>query len=83
MPLFLVNHELRRSRECYLDLWETLARQSALHVMESSWMMRANGSPITLLETLRPLVGSEDRLLVVQVSDALAWANPMVDPAAI
>lgn len=81
MALFMVSHELRRPRESYGELWDTLDQQAALQVMPSSWLVRTAGSPTRLLDLLLPLVGQDDRLLIAQVADALAWANPMTDPS--
>lgn len=81
MALFVINHELRQPPDRYAGLWSALEKRAALQVLESSWLIRATTSPTMLLDSLLPLVGQDDRLLVIQVSEGLAWANPMADPS--
>jgi hypothetical protein len=81
MPLYLLTCELTRGREAYAALREALEGHGALQIFESAWLFRSPRSVITLLEEFRGHTRAGDRLLVAQLQDAFAWANPMGDPA--
>jgi hypothetical protein len=83
MPLFLLTCELTHGRETYAALREALEGHAALQVFESAWLFRSPLSVITLLGEFRGHTHTGDRLLVTQMHDSFAWANPMGDPAEI
>ena len=80
MSLFLITHELSRPQTEYPALWDRLGRDEAVQVLASGWMLRSPRSAVQLLEELRTLLTPDDRLMVVELSQAYAWMNPMADP---
>jgi hypothetical protein len=83
MPLYLISHELTRPRAEYAAFWEALGRDEATQVLDSAWILRSPRTAIHLLQQFRRLIKPEDRLLVVELSQAYAWSNPMADPCEV
>ncbi|MDE3153693.1 MAG: hypothetical protein KGN76_01250 [Acidobacteriota bacterium] len=81
MALFLITHELARPREEYAALWKRLSADQAVQVLASSWLVRSPRSAVQLLQDLSDLLDEHDRLMVVELSQAYAWRNPIADPA--
>ncbi|MGQ0526029.1 MAG: hypothetical protein ACT4P8_20480 [Betaproteobacteria bacterium] len=72
MDLYLICYDLRNMRD-YQPLWTELARLGAKRGLESNWWLEMSGvSAKSLREHFRRYIDSDDRLLVLKVSD---WAG--------
>lgn len=77
--LYMVSYDLRKPGQDYKSLIDELERLGGKKVLKSEWALRQNNTSASdLRDHLRQFIDSNDRLLVVAVSDWAAW-NAMID----
>jgi len=86
MKLFLVTFNLLDSGD-YASLVTRLASMHAVRILENQWAVLSQESARTLKDTLRGLIGEQDRIVVTQVGPewasrrALANLGDLIEPA--
>lgn len=80
--MFLVSYDLVHPGRDYPTLYEVLRGLDGAQVLESVWVCFFSGSAADLLEHLRSVVDTNDRLLVVDISNSaipISAYRPMIE----
>jgi hypothetical protein len=77
MKTLLVGYDLNKPGQNYADLEAKIKSCGAWwHNLDSTWLIRANMTPVELREALKPYLDASDELLVIDVTaDAAAWTG--------
>ena len=76
MALFVVTYDLRQKDwPDYTKLIDKLKQMSSVKYQESSWFVDQNRTAQQVLETLKPYVHEDDRLMVVEFTKRPAWTK--------
>ena len=77
MKTLMVGYDLNKAGQNYDDLIKRLKQYDKWwHSLDSTWLIRTEDSHITVRDTLKQLVDTNDELLVVDVTgDAAAWTG--------
>lgn len=83
---YLITFELtdRARREPALSA--VLRDMGAVALTPSAWLMASDWNACAIVEQLRPIVGVDDRLLVLEIGDDIAALNlehPLLDAATV
>lgn len=72
----VVSYDLNRPGQQYPPIIERLRALGARRIQFSQWMLRSNMTAQQLRDDLRRHIDANDRLLVVDVTNApMAWSN--------
>jgi hypothetical protein len=75
MGTFMVGYDLKKPGQDYKDLIAKLkSYPNWWHYLDSTWLVVANTSVVTIRDELRDLMDSNDCLLVIEVTGD-AWAS--------
>lgn len=83
---YLITFELTDRKRREPALAAVLRDMGAVALTASAWLMTSDWNACAILEQLRPIVGEDDRLLVVEISEDVAALNlehPLLDGAAL
>jgi hypothetical protein len=77
MRTFLVGYDLNRPGQDYAALIAKLKSYGTYwHYLDSTWLIRAEGSAVDIRDALMSLIDATDELIVVDVTgDAAAWVG--------
>jgi CRISPR/Cas system-associated endoribonuclease Cas2 len=74
MALYLVSYDLHVSRD-YRRVIGLLERSGAVKVLESTWLLNAQGPAASIRDELRLQVDADDSLFVVELKPGSEWAG--------
>lgn len=76
MRIHLVSYDLSRPGQDYPAIVSRLVQLGAKRVLYSQWMLKNAMTPVQLADDLRRFLDANDRILVVDVTNApMAWYN--------
>jgi len=77
MNTLLISYDLNRPHQDYPKLLNKLKSYGTRwHHLDSLWIIKTNESAKDMRDTLKPLIDSDDELLVVNITDdAAAWSG--------
>ncbi|MBT3170412.1 MAG: hypothetical protein HOM52_15400 [Rhodospirillaceae bacterium] len=80
MANYFVTYDLNGSRPTHRDMDEHLSKLGSLRgrVLESVWYINYPGSATQLRDQIKPILGVEDLLLVIEAKNA-AWTSLLVE----
>jgi CRISPR/Cas system-associated endoribonuclease Cas2 len=74
MALFVVCYDLIKTTD-YSNLIDALENMDSVHTQESVWYVSRLGSARNLLDTLKPHIHEDDRLMVVEFRKRPVWTK--------
>lgn len=74
MAIFSVNYDLYFPKE-YKEFYDALESYPHAHVMDSCWLIEAQGDAKSIRDTLMPHLNSNDSLFVARISEDWAGAG--------
>jgi len=76
MASYLIGYDLNKTGQDYAALIDTIkGLGSWWHCLDSTWIIKHDGSSTVIRDTLKPHIDSNDELLVVKLTGEGAWAG--------
>src|SRR5665213_1103208 len=72
MKPYLIRYDLDKPGQNYSGLITKLQGAGAIRVLKSQWALKTSLVPTQIRDALRPLIDSNDRLLIIEIAD---WAS--------
>lgn len=82
MAVYLVSYDLRQPGRNYEPLWQDLRNAGGVRALESLWLVDVNQTAVQVRDLLRTHLDANDRIMVVEITPAAAWAGWALLPPA-
>lgn len=76
MKSYLIGYDLNKSGQDYTTLIEKIKTLGSWwHCLDSTWIIKSDSTAAAIRDILKPLIDSNDELLVVALTGEAAWTG--------
>ncbi|SIS96377.1 hypothetical protein SAMN05421788_102358 [Filimonas lacunae] len=74
MNTILIGYDLNKKGQNYETLISEIKKLGTWwHCLDSTWLIKSNATPVSILEKLKQFIDSNDELFITQIYNNSAW----------